>query len=141
MYVKKTTRYVIGVQKDSVCPAEKKSLNQPYRVFKTGRVLTLKEARGSWTEKSADIASIANQGFDYYQVYWAAILAASGNDTARTIGNDHPIIKPIQGGSLNEESLCIIKPVLDCGFFMFMQRKYVRCPHTESRDKYTDDHP
>jgi SPP1 gp7 family putative phage head morphogenesis protein len=68
MYVKKTTGYVIGPQNDCACPTEKESSSQPYRVFKTGRVLTLKEERETRTKKSADIASIANQGFDYYQV-------------------------------------------------------------------------
>lgn len=68
MYVKKTTGYVIGAHNGSVHLTEKEFPNQPHRVFKTGRVLTLREEGESWLEKSADIASIANQGFDYYQV-------------------------------------------------------------------------
>jgi hypothetical protein len=46
----------------------KESANQPHRVVKTGRVLTLQEESTAWTKKAADIASIAGQGFVYFQV-------------------------------------------------------------------------
>lgn len=68
MYTKKTTGYVVSAQDGGGGRLEKSFDSQPYRVFKTGRVLTLREEGSVRLQKNADIASIANKGLDYYQV-------------------------------------------------------------------------
>ena len=67
MYIKKTLGYVISFQNDTISPHEK-SVDDPCRIVKCGRVLTLKEEAQSYHHKSVTIDSIANQGFHYYQV-------------------------------------------------------------------------
>lgn len=57
----------MSTQNSDARPRDEAFDNQPYRVVKSGRVLTLKEER-EMRFKSADIASIANQGLVYYQV-------------------------------------------------------------------------
>lgn len=68
MYIKKTIGHIIGTQNRAINLHEKSSDKGLHKVVKSGRILTLKEERISWNKKSVNIASIANRGFDYYQV-------------------------------------------------------------------------
>jgi len=68
MYAKKTTGYIVSAQDGGIGYLDKSFNREPYRVFKTGRVLTMREEGNVRLQKGSDVASIANQGLDYYQV-------------------------------------------------------------------------
>jgi len=67
MYFKKTVGYV-SMQNSTIKPYKKPFDYQLYRVIKSGKVLMLSEENSIGFCKSANIASIANKGFVYYQV-------------------------------------------------------------------------
>lgn len=68
MYIRKTG-YVVGTQDTPLLNTAETRINgDSYKVIKMGRVLTRHEEGASHFNKSANIASIANQGLDYYQV-------------------------------------------------------------------------
>jgi SPP1 gp7 family putative phage head morphogenesis protein len=95
MYTQKTTDCANDTQNDRVYSTRKDSLNQPYRVVKTGRVLTLQEESAAWTKKATDITAIANRGFVYFQV-------VSNQDACEECHEHNGAIYPVAGAKEGE---------------------------------------
>lgn len=94
MYIKKTTGYVITLQKIAFSPNEKVA-NNPCRIVKCGRVLTLKEEAQSYHHKNVGVNSITNQGLRYYQV-------TCNPGACKTCENHNGAIYPVMQGKEGE---------------------------------------